>query len=415
MAAVVALVVVVTVTVVGLAGHRSPAAVANQVVAEPSSTSGGGAPWFAPIAVSAPAPEQMWVLGTRGPCAAGTSCPQLEHSADGGRSWRTMPTPDADMTAPGGVPSTWAGVTFADPSAGWVYGGGLWSTRDGGITWQPKPLPDNAGAYWQFTFADRDNGWATGARHLWSTHDGGTTWRRVDIPGERWSVAVDGSTVRTATVDGDAEIRVSSSPIGADDWTVADLGRHAPAGGPVLPSVTARGGHAWVIVQGRGTIATMRTVGGHWQDWTAPHCGGNGVGTLDATSAGPIYLVCGRPGPAESRTGEQVFVSTDGGDSFTGTSTLWPQVADVYLMSAGPGHLVAAVSDTSAGARLLLSADASRSWQPVYAGSPRTSIGGGEFVSPTAGYVLLQDELGANRLLLTADGGRTWAEAGFAD
>ncbi|HET7475393.1 MAG TPA: sialidase family protein [Dermatophilaceae bacterium] len=88
--------------------------------------------------------------------SCGTSqCPTLLGSADDGRSWRVVKTfpkaaapstgPATAASAPGPVPVPRAlsQVRFANPQVGFVFGGGVQLTRDGGRTWREYAHPDD--------------------------------------------------------------------------------------------------------------------------------------------------------------------------------------------------------------------------------------------------------------------------------
>lgn len=94
---------------------------------------------------------------------------------DGGMTWEPQPIPQ-----PRPVPEGAVNCTFFDASTGWVYGqqGGAHWTQDGGRTWQTHGGP----------FSERDSsiifvndriGWAASQRgsDLYQTDDGGQTWK----------------------------------------------------------------------------------------------------------------------------------------------------------------------------------------------------------------------------------------------
>ena len=86
----------------------------------------------------------LYALGNAG-CGKRT-CPTLVGSRDGGASWTLVSTfPDAtparedDPTGVVQARTALGEVRFATPQVGWVYGGGLKVTRDGGQTWRDVP------------------------------------------------------------------------------------------------------------------------------------------------------------------------------------------------------------------------------------------------------------------------------------
>jgi photosystem II stability/assembly factor-like uncharacterized protein len=169
---------------------------------------------------------------------------------DGGKVWVPQP-----LTYPAGYPGPcqcWTNVTnpvFTSPRDGWFtvslstaittcattpQGGNgcstnttpklivLYSTRDGGNTWQPTMLPASSG---RVAFADTGHGWFAGKTpqnlfdHLWMTADGGRTWTAINTevplgpvefqfisPSTGWSVGIEASVVGHSillqTIDG---------------------------------------------------------------------------------------------------------------------------------------------------------------------------------------------------------------------
>jgi photosystem II stability/assembly factor-like uncharacterized protein len=75
-------------------------------------------------------------------------CPTLVGSQDNGDAWHTVHVFDAAaLPNPTGSlgrlpsPDSLGQVRFANPTTGWVYGGDVLLTRDGGRTWHPYPHP----------------------------------------------------------------------------------------------------------------------------------------------------------------------------------------------------------------------------------------------------------------------------------
>ncbi len=105
-------------------------------------------------------------------------------SSDAGHSW-------AELSQ---TPSEVRSLDFISASEGWMQsGGGLYSTTDGGHTWQvinSSDLPENA----RIQFVDSAHGWAVasfrdapaqralGDSRLFASSDGGVTWTNVETP-----------------------------------------------------------------------------------------------------------------------------------------------------------------------------------------------------------------------------------------
>ena len=67
-------------------------------------------------------------------------------------------------------------VFFLDAATGWVAGPSIYKTTDGGTNWT-KQLGDGNTEFAAISFADTQNGWATGFNNLvLHTTDGGQSW-----------------------------------------------------------------------------------------------------------------------------------------------------------------------------------------------------------------------------------------------
>lgn len=99
-----------------------------------------------------------WIVGDSG---------VIMHTEDGGTSWSIQ-------TSGTTLPLSW--VTFLDKDEGWTTGGtvtssAIFHTVNGGSTWVQQA--DVGGR--QLSFVDSLHGWASGDR-VWSTSNGGETW-----------------------------------------------------------------------------------------------------------------------------------------------------------------------------------------------------------------------------------------------
>lgn len=324
---------------------------------------------FQPGSVTFASADEGWTLGSLLPCAA-KACPALRHTADGGRSWQSLPAPPAQADT----------LVFADARDGWAYGQGR-----GGI---------------------------------WSTHDGGQNWHPVDVPGvpagQYWSVAEAGGSVRAATVaDGGPDgstVLVLGSPAASDHWTVTRLNLQI-GGGPVpTAQLVLSGDTGWLVVDNRVVESGARLVDGVWTPWTPPCQSSEGPVSLAAASAVDVVALC-QVGLWSDWAGNQVYTSSDGGDDFHRVSTVSPQVGDVTLIGEPtPQDIVVGVDN-----RLLTSADGGYHWTSTFT-APVSITGNSGFAGSGPGYVVLQQS-GArtttSRLLLTRDRGRTWVPVTF--
>jgi photosystem II stability/assembly factor-like uncharacterized protein len=122
----------------------------------------------------------------------------LYRTTDGGMHWLALGLPYADGYA----------VTFTDPLHGWFLAlPHLWSTSDGGNTWNqlPDPPVDSTPLFLEFdkwnnlVFRSPLEGWlgsnGAGQPHVYSSADGGHSWQRREVPLPSGAVA--SGTLRT--------------------------------------------------------------------------------------------------------------------------------------------------------------------------------------------------------------------------
>ncbi len=99
---------------------------------------------FRLLSVSTAADRTLFALGTV-TCPGGALCPALAASGDDGITWRQVHVftgagvlPPGQAGRPGGT-GVLSQVRFANTSVGWVYGGDILRTSDGGATWEDYP------------------------------------------------------------------------------------------------------------------------------------------------------------------------------------------------------------------------------------------------------------------------------------
>jgi hypothetical protein len=169
-------------------------------------TSDGGAHWSAVVTPNLSYSSLYfsdrlhgWILGTLGSVDQVTTA-QFFSTSDAGDHWVALPPPPGWQLAGNGAFSNFA---FRSPSEGWSGGGTpdhatVYSTIDGGVTWQAHPLPVAAGkggfvegggplvgssvylvpGGGVLAAADDLNGAPVGL----TSFDGGSTWRRLTPP-----------------------------------------------------------------------------------------------------------------------------------------------------------------------------------------------------------------------------------------
>ncbi len=161
-------------------------------------------------------------------------------------------------------------LTFVSSTKAWTLGGDcdqptcpkpvLLTSDDRGQTWRPvNPPParfDQSGADAVHTvrFADDNDGYAFGGG-LWSTHDGGKTWKRVSVPGSATGTEVVAlevaSHVTYAVISASDGFRVMSSPDDHDAWRLDPI--VIPYGAGPVPSVqlVLNHGAGWLLENDR--------------------------------------------------------------------------------------------------------------------------------------------------------------------
>ncbi|MGC8633365.1 MAG: hypothetical protein ACP5VP_01630 [Candidatus Limnocylindrales bacterium] len=286
---------------------------------------------------------------------------------------------------------------------------------------QPGSTPGIMG----LRFADRQNGWAYGP-DLWATHDGGTSWRRVTILGLSASAVIDaleasGGTVTAVAYDvavasPDGGVRIASSPVGSDAWTLSST--QVPLGaGPVSEAQLVLAGDAgWILEVDRIVVGGARLVGGTWSAWTAPCSDVQGSAVLAAASPSELVAACdggtwGHPAnPAEQ--GEHLYVSHDGGATFAETGGMVP-VQEPLLASPVAGTIV-----VGRGQALFASFDRGQTWRTALDLAPPAFLTYLGFTTPSQGVAIADESSGpgqsAGALFMTRDGGHTWAKVSFS-
>ena len=358
-------------------------------------------------------------------------------------------TPAAARVAPVPAGFEPASESFVSSAAGFVLGGvgcqprractaRLVATTDGGVRWHFVSAPDvrlfnsagdtltQASRVGSVVFASRRDGWLYGPG-LWSTRDGGAHWSRISlsgaiVPGGGGGVVSMAASAGTAYAvvspdpfNGSPE-ELFSSPVGRNTW--ARVGGVTAEEGAVL-AVSGRA--AWFANGGGGgdpgvTHLQATTNGVRWRR-SGFRCPGAGYGlrAIAAASAAHVVFLCAGDGAAGS-TGKQVLESANGGQSVRLTGQA-PREGDPSGMAVPPGRpgliTLAAVSGASF---LYRSDDGGQTWTGITVpgsggGLPLTSL---SYVSRTVGWIVAGGPgSGASRLLRTTNAGRTWHQIGF--
>ncbi len=320
---------------------------------------------FVPYSATFVSSSQGWVLGTA-PCA-GPPCTSLLRTRDGGRSWQGIAPPVVALATEQAGAATVTSVRFADSSDGWLFGGALYRTHDGGSSWTRSSL--TAAADTQVTALEASAG-------------------RV------WAL------VTTSTA---ATVTIYSSPANVDAWQAV---------GPSLPvrgvgQLVVHGSDWWVssgtmLLHGVGSQPATRIA--------SPPCSATpdyyGI-TLAVADAQHLDALCSGNG-ASGRTMQRLFGSTDGGGHWTAAGTAFVG-----------GGMIGGISDNGQGVLMLASCaqemqctitrttDDGRTFRPVLAPSIGTTIRWTDvgFTTPVQALAVL----GGRALYLSHDAAATWS------
>lgn len=333
--------------------------------------------------------EHGWALGTT--CAGSPTCSTVVVTAttDGGRTWHSLGAPSA---LPGwrgdNGPLRVGSIRFADRKHGWVYGPAMFSTADGGRTWQKDRQGGNVvsfaiagGSAWAIEGGCPGDSSKPCHYALYAEAVGGTGWQRV----------------------GPLPTVLSGRP-----W----LARRGAKTGWILSTE--------VIRESRETSTLVRTddAGRSWRLLPSPCVGNPFDGRVEAVSAHDLYAVCGGE-PGAGNQLKSFAVSRDGGAHWR---TIAGQ-ADYRSRPRGSGLGVGGYLDgmsapdkgniwiTLDRGTLIHSLDGGRRWRdaiPLGIVNPGDGeVGPVQFVDPQHGWVAGQTAL-LPMIFRTTDGGQHW-------
>ncbi|SDI79953.1 hypothetical protein SAMN05444157_0216 [Frankineae bacterium MT45] len=350
-----------------------------------------------------------------------------------------VPVAPAGRTGPPGGPVPGGfqpySATFVSAHTGWVLGNAPCSsppctsivrTEDGGVTWRGIPAPKSAigtrysngtaSAVDSLRFADAVDGWVSGGA-LFATHDGGGTWHAVAI-GSKGSVVTGLETAGGAvyaTVDRCAPtaascapntVTVYSAPIGSDTWTPISAAVSAPALGNLVAHDTT-----WYLPTTKGILTGSSAKQGRTLPNPCPAANGfASTATIAVADSAHLDAVCISDGAAGSAR-YQLYGSVDGG---------------LHWTASGPSHIEASgLSGLADNARRVLlmatSSGASQILRTTNDGTTFTNArinapsGGLEwadlgFTTPTQAIVVLLK----TAFYLSRDAGATWSAIRFS-
>jgi len=123
---------------------------------------------------------QGWLIAAGEPAAA-AQMKEVYGTNDGGHTWTKLAwTGQPNGTLPlGGYVGP---MVFPTAQEGWIASarGGLLHSADGGKAWNAATVSDRG--FLDVRFASPKDGWALSLGSLWTTLDGGTSWQRLPLP-----------------------------------------------------------------------------------------------------------------------------------------------------------------------------------------------------------------------------------------
>jgi hypothetical protein len=335
---------------------------------------------FSPVSVTCASAKTGWVLGTVS--AGSVSKLAVVHTTDGGSTWTSSPAPD--VTFDSGARDL-ATIRFADSKNGWITAP-VTTTSSG-------PLPST----------------------LWSTHDGGVSWQQVAVPDGGHVTALEASDgafqlaeLATKGSEGTA-VFLYSAAAASDSWVRSGTSLPIGAGPVASAQLTLQGGEGWAMEVDRTVGAGARLISGAWELWTPPCSDANGSASVAASSTTDLVALCdeGSWGPPSAGTsaGPWLFDSSDGGSHFVAVGALPKTAASgAYSVATPPGEPKVVVVG---GSGLVATFDGGNTWSTVYPASPRQVRVLG-FTTPDEGCAIVTGDTNASTLLMTHDGGATW-------
>lgn len=375
-------------------------------------------PHLDPISLSFPSSHFGYVLSLYD-CAART-CANLRSTRDSASTWNVVRTPsqmnnDLQLISWGTYGGSYStiNVHFADAKNGWIYGT------------VPAPV----------TSTTTNPNWVS---RLWSTHDGGKSWQQIRL--DRLSITagvIEMATHGASTYlfggsyeNGHAYVLTTHS--NTDQWTrKSKVSMEMPAGGTQLEGqFSFIGSRGWFVAgNDRGFTASARLSNdGAWNAWNGPsfeHFGASFSPITPVTSnvllavsesAGFVIPPASTVPPDWNNEATWLFISYDAGATFKPLRELSSSYRRGYF--ALPGLPIAPVPGTillqqatNAGSQVVRSTDWGRTWKVVL----NRSVAQVVFTSRSVGFAIAQQRTKQTdaSLLTTNDAGGHWRHVPF--
>jgi hypothetical protein len=356
-------------------GHLSVATSPSGTTGIPSS--------FGPLTTGVQ--DWTWVSDDHGWALAGTSCGSsvcvaLRETSDGGRTWRSLPTPEAldvagkyDLDAECATHACLSNVRFATSKIGWLFGPALFRTSDGGQTWT------------------RESSAAV-----------------LDVEAAH-GVAMRATTARYECITCDSHIDRAHLP--ATSWQ-----RLSAPGGYLRPQLLLQGSDAYIVnyANGAGAGETyFRDSSDRGTTWTdiADPCAqpprGYRASGASAAPGGVLVVLCAEVG----KSAAAVQISTDRGKTFGARHAVPGSFLNADPIAAATGNTVAVAFSDPHARGILVSNDGGVTWRRAL--ELRKSPSSSNSFDALLGW---QDahtgraSFNTDEIWTTRDAGRTWTE-----
>ncbi|HEU5268207.1 MAG TPA: hypothetical protein VFU35_15970, partial [Jatrophihabitans sp.] len=325
-----------------------------------------------------------WALGGADCLSGKGTCDAIEHTTDGGRTWRSMPAPRANISP--------------------TSGGGCRAPCIGGLRFATSKIG--------YAF----NGFQVGTPAFYLTTDGGRSWRR-EAGGAVALETANGNVIRVTSdgsgCPGPCRIGIETAPVGSMSWTRRALGTPPATYGLEFARTGARSyllfeGH---VAGGAGsatsTLYRSSDNGVTWRRGGEPcpqaRVEVDSVALSSAPDGGLALLCRDRGAPNE----QFVITSTDGGASFRAGSRTALGAGYVSTLGAATAQVLVVSSDQA-----YRSTDGGNHFARLgsNAGSSPGQLAWLGFASPSVGHGISADR---RSVWTTADGGRSWSRYTF--
>lgn len=376
--------------------------------------------------------SQAWLAGPADPSPEETVA--LARSDDGGRTWRALPFPasvyigvlDSARFMKASATTFIEGFYFASGGRAWAYGDRLYSTQDGGRTWNEQEVK---GVLTSFTQAEDGTIWAIDRAICDSpsvkdcrfdviiSEDNGSTWKRYqppDVIGNASLIAQDRSRAwilsqwtNESSID---EIQVLTTGDGGSTWSVSTFACPRGELNAELEALDNR--HLWLAcgnisidADGQKAIFTSSDAGRTWDQVvritfdTPPRSDDLGltghVSALEAISPSHAWLMLAWGCP---------YRTVDGGDTWERSCPAPPDL----------GYTGVAFADVFTGwayhdRTVFRTENGGGSWSAVFSGSASIErFFHVDTLNPQVAWLAGYTEEGASFILVTSDGGEAW-------